>query len=159
MINNTYIHNIFYSTRILILSFICLNIHILYIFFSRYTNRVVTLWYRPPELLLGDRNYGPPVDLWGAGCIMAEMWTRYPIMQGNTEQHQLNLISHLCGSITPEVWPGVEKFDLYKKMELPKGQRRKVRKNFFFSLISIFDNSYIDLFLLGDRTIKTLCSK
>lgn len=47
----------------------------------RYTNRVVTLWYRPPELLLGERNYGPPVDLWGAGCIMAEMWTRSPIMQ------------------------------------------------------------------------------
>lgn len=44
---------------------------------NRYTNRVVTLWYRPPELLLGDRNYGPPVDLWGAGCIMAEMWTRH----------------------------------------------------------------------------------
>ena len=43
---------------------------------NRYTNRVVTLWYRPPELLLGERNYGPSVDLWGAGCIMAEMWTR-----------------------------------------------------------------------------------
>ena len=43
---------------------------------SRYTNRVVTLWYRPPELLLGERNYGPAVDMWGAGCIMAEMWTR-----------------------------------------------------------------------------------
>ena len=37
---------------------------------------MVTLWYRPPELLLGERNYGPSVDLWGAGCIMAEMWTR-----------------------------------------------------------------------------------
>lgn len=48
---------------------------------GRFTNRVVTLWYRPPELLLGERNYGPPVDLWGAGCIMAEMWTRSPIMQ------------------------------------------------------------------------------
>ena len=47
----------------------------------RYTNRVVTLWYRPPELLLGERNYGPPVDMWGAGCIMAEMWTRTPILQ------------------------------------------------------------------------------
>ena len=43
---------------------------------------MVTLWYRPPELLLGERNYGPPVDLWGAGCIMAELWTRSPIMQG-----------------------------------------------------------------------------
>ena len=29
----------------------------------------------------GERNYGPAVDMWGAGCIMAEMWTRSPIMQ------------------------------------------------------------------------------
>ena len=37
--------------------------------------------YRPPELLLVERHYGPPVDMWGAGCVMAEMWTRSPIMQ------------------------------------------------------------------------------
>ncbi|KAF9412202.1 hypothetical protein HW555_009225 [Spodoptera exigua] len=95
---------------------------------NKYTNRVVTLWYRPPELLLGDRNYGPPVDMWGAGCIMAEMWTRSPIMQGPTEQQQLILISQLCGSCTPDVWPGVENLDLYNKMELPKGQKRKVKE-------------------------------
>lgn len=95
---------------------------------NRYTNRVVTLWYRPPELLLGDRNYGPPVDMWGAGCIMAEMWTRSPIMQGSTEQQQLMLISQLCGSCTPDVWPGVEQLDLYTKMDLPKGQKRKVKE-------------------------------
>ncbi|XP_040463156.1 cyclin-dependent kinase 9-like isoform X1 [Falco naumanni] len=92
-----------------------------------YTNRVVTLWYRPPELLLGERDYGPPIDLWGAGCIMAEMWTRSPIMQGNTEQHQLTLISQLCGSITPEAWPNVGKYELYQKLDLPKGQKRKVK--------------------------------
>jgi cyclin-dependent kinase 9 len=95
---------------------------------NRYTNRVVTLWYRPPELLLGDRNYGPPVDLWGAGCIMAEMWTRSPIMQGNSEQQQLTLISQLCGSIMPEVWPKVESLDLYNQLELVKGQKRKVKE-------------------------------
>ncbi|KAH8031330.1 hypothetical protein HPB51_016222 [Rhipicephalus microplus] len=95
---------------------------------NRYTNRVVTLWYRPPELLLGERNYGPPVDMWGAGCIMAEMWTRSPIMQGNTEQHQISLISQLCGSLTPDVWPGVEKLELYAKLNLPKGQKRKVKE-------------------------------
>ncbi|PNJ45669.1 cyclin-dependent kinase 9 [Pongo abelii] len=94
---------------------------------NRYTNRVVTLWYRPPELLLGERDYGPPIDLWGAGCIMAEMWTRSPIMQGNTEQHQLALISQLCGSITPEVWPNVDNYELYEKLELVKGQKRKVK--------------------------------
>ncbi|XP_048772903.2 cyclin-dependent kinase 9-like [Ostrea edulis] len=94
---------------------------------NRYTNRVVTLWYRPPELLLGERNYGPPIDLWGAGCIMAEMWTRTPIMQGKTEQHQLQLISQLCGSITKEVWPNVEKLEMFTQMELAQGQKRKVK--------------------------------
>lgn len=94
---------------------------------NRYTNRVVTLWYRPPELLLGDRNYGPPVDMWGAGCIMAEMWTRSPIMQGNTEQQQIILISQLCGSFTQEVWPGVQNLDLYSKMDLPMTHKRKVK--------------------------------
>jgi cyclin-dependent kinase 9 len=32
---------------------------------NRYTCRVVTLWYRPPELLLGERDYGPAIDMWG----------------------------------------------------------------------------------------------
>lgn len=49
------------------------------------TSRVVTLWYRPPELLLGATDYGASVDLWSAGCILAEMFTRKPIMPGRTE--------------------------------------------------------------------------
>ena len=95
---------------------------------NRYTNRVVTLWYRPPELLLGERNYGPQIDLWGAGCIMAEMWTKDPIMQGNTEQNQLTYISNLCGSINTEVWPSVEKLELFTKMELPQSLKRRVKE-------------------------------
>ncbi|GIY09024.1 cyclin-dependent kinase 9 [Caerostris darwini] len=95
---------------------------------NRYTNRVVTLWYRPPELLLGERNYGPPIDIWGAGCIMAEMWTRSPIMQGVNEQHQLNLICQFCGSIVPETFPGCETLELYKQIRLPKDLKRKVKE-------------------------------
>ncbi|XP_076093608.1 cyclin-dependent kinase 9-like [Mytilus galloprovincialis] len=94
---------------------------------NRYTNRVVTLWYRPPELLLGARDYGPVIDLWGAGCIMAELWTRTPIMQGKTEQHQLQLITQLCGSISKDVWPNVDRLDLFNEMEMPQGHKRKVR--------------------------------
>ena len=93
-----------------------------------YTNGVVTLWYRPPELLLGERNYGPPVDMWSAGCIMAEMWTRRPIIQGDTEQKQITLICQLCGSIIPEEWPGVDKLEHYQKLELPAKENRKVRE-------------------------------
>lgn len=62
--------------------------------------------------------------MWGAGCIMAEMWTRSPIMQGGTEQHQLALITSLCGAINNEVWPGVEQLEFFAKMELKDGKRR-----------------------------------
>lgn len=36
---------------------------------SDYTNRVITLWYRPPELLLGATVYGAEVDIWSAGYV------------------------------------------------------------------------------------------
>lgn len=49
------------------------------------TNRVVTLWYRAPELLLGATEYGAGIDLWSAGCLMAEMFAGRPIMPGRTE--------------------------------------------------------------------------
>ena len=42
---------------------------------SEYTYRVVTLWYRSPELILGCRTYGPEVDIWSAGCILGELLT------------------------------------------------------------------------------------
>ncbi|XP_014207753.1 cyclin-dependent kinase 9-like [Copidosoma floridanum] len=114
------------------------------------SEKVVTLWYRPPELLLGAKNYGPPVDLWGAGCIMAEMWNRFPIMPGSTEQHQLNLISQLCGSITPDAWPGVEKLELYKKMMLVRGQKRKLEARMKFYIRDSCARDLLDKLLIPD---------
>lgn len=49
------------------------------------TSRVVTLWYRPPELLLGSTDYGKSVDLWSVGCVFAELLLGKPILQGRTE--------------------------------------------------------------------------
>jgi cyclin-dependent kinase 12/13 len=49
------------------------------------TSRVVTLWYRPPELLLGATDYGVGIDLWSAGCILAELLAGKPILPGRTE--------------------------------------------------------------------------
>jgi serine/threonine protein kinase len=49
------------------------------------TSRVVTLWYRPPELLLGATEYGVAVDMWSTGCIVAELFSGKPIMPGRTE--------------------------------------------------------------------------
>lgn len=74
------------------------------------TSRVVTLWYRPPELLLGATDYGVGVDLWSAGCILAELLAGKPIMPGRTEVEQLHKIYKLCGSPSDEYW---------KKSKLP----------------------------------------
>ncbi|EEF45481.1 ATP binding protein, putative [Ricinus communis] len=74
------------------------------------TSRVVTLWYRPPELLLGATDYSVGVDLWSAGCILAELLAGKPIMPGRTEVEQLHKIFKLCGSPSEEYW---------KKSKLP----------------------------------------
>ncbi|KAH6772036.1 Protein kinase superfamily protein [Perilla frutescens var. hirtella] len=68
------------------------------------TSRVVTLWYRPPELLLGATHYGVGVDLWSAGCILAELFAGKPILRGRTEVEQLHKIFKLCGSPPEEYW-------------------------------------------------------
>ncbi|XP_009597660.1 protein IMPAIRED IN BABA-INDUCED STERILITY 1-like [Nicotiana tomentosiformis] len=68
------------------------------------TSRVVTLWYRPPELLLGSTNYGLTVDLWSAGCVFAELFFGRPLLKGRTEVEQLHKIFKLCGSPSDEYW-------------------------------------------------------
>uniref|UniRef100_F6HFX5 Protein kinase domain-containing protein n=1 Tax=Vitis vinifera TaxID=29760 RepID=F6HFX5_VITVI len=68
------------------------------------TSIVVTLWYRPPELLLGATYYGTVVDLWSTGCILAELYAGKPIMPGRTEVEQLHKIFKLCGSPSEDYW-------------------------------------------------------
>lgn len=50
-----------------------------------YTHEVVTLWYRCPEILLGQKAYALGVDLWSCGCIFAEMLQRRPLFMGDSE--------------------------------------------------------------------------
>ncbi|KAF0895222.1 hypothetical protein E2562_008561 [Oryza meyeriana var. granulata] len=68
------------------------------------TSRVATLWYRPPELLLGATKYGVSVDMWSTGCILAELLAGKPIMPGRTEVEQIHKIFKLCGSPSDEYW-------------------------------------------------------
>ena len=74
-----------------------------------YTGMVVTRWYRPPELLAGERRYGPAIDMWGLGCILAEMVIKGPLFKGTSEIHQLELIAQICGSPNEESFPGWSK--------------------------------------------------
>ncbi|KAM4123480.1 hypothetical protein ACJW30_01G163300 [Castanea mollissima] len=84
------------------------------------TNRVVTLWYRAPELLLGAIHYKDGIDLWSAGCLLAEMLSGTAIMPGKTEVEQIDMIFRLCGTPSEEYW---EKLKLHKKFRLPKYKR------------------------------------
>ncbi|KAL8475752.1 hypothetical protein ACS0TY_028422 [Phlomoides rotata] len=68
------------------------------------TSRVVTLWYRPPELLLGSTSYCETVDLWSAGCVFAELFIGRPILKGRNEVEQLHKIFKLCGSPSDDYW-------------------------------------------------------
>mmetsp|Transcript_66907 Transcript_66907/g.160201 ORF Transcript_66907/g.160201 Transcript_66907/m.160201 type:complete len:333 (+) Transcript_66907:107-1105(+) len=78
-----------------------------------YTHNVITLWYRAPELLLGGKyeKYGPSVDMWSAGCVIAEMATSYPLFPGDSEIGTLFEIMKLLGTPTEEMWPGVTKLE------------------------------------------------
>merc|ERR1719473_2687306 len=80
---------------------------------GKYTNRVITLWYRPPELLLGATMYGPAIDLWSAGCIFAELLLRKPILPGKNEFEQIDLIFKLLGTPDEECWPGCKSLQYY----------------------------------------------
>ncbi|KAF8584345.1 Pkinase-domain-containing protein [Ramaria rubella] len=71
----------------------------------RYTNCVVTRWYRPPELFLGARRYGGEIDIWGIGCVLGEIFTRRPILMGTSDANQLDLIWQLCGTPSGDNWP------------------------------------------------------
>lgn len=56
---------------------------------KKYTHEVVTLWYRAPEILLGQEVYCPPVDIWSVGVIFAEMVSKKPLFTGDSEIDQL----------------------------------------------------------------------
>jgi serine/threonine protein kinase len=81
----------------------------------QYTNKVVTQWYRPPELLLGGDLYGTAVDIWSIGCIFAEMVTLEPLFDGDSEIAQIFKFFQWLGTPTEEIWPGVSSYPDFKQ--------------------------------------------
>lgn len=79
-----------------------------------YTHEIVTLWYRAPEVLLGSPRYSCPVDIWSIGCIFAEMATRKPLFQGDSEIDQLFRMFRILRTPTEDIWPGVTSLPDYK---------------------------------------------
>jgi cell division cycle 2-like len=109
-----------------------------------YTNLVVTLWYRAPELLLGTEIYSQAIDIWSVGCIIAELILREPLMMGKGEMDQIDKIFRIFGNPTNETWPGWLKLKHAKNYQLNKKLNRNVLREKFPSMpISKDDHLYL----------------
>ncbi|KAJ5068219.1 cyclin-dependent-like kinase 5 [Anaeramoeba ignava] len=76
---------------------------------SSISKEVVTLWYRPPDVLLGNLKYGTSIDIWSTGCIFAEMYIKKPLFRGKSPKNQLKKIFKKMGTPSKEAWPSVVK--------------------------------------------------
>uniref|UniRef100_A0AAQ4NRC9 cyclin-dependent kinase n=1 Tax=Gasterosteus aculeatus aculeatus TaxID=481459 RepID=A0AAQ4NRC9_GASAC len=85
-----------------------------------YSNEVVTLWYRPPDVLLGSTEYSTPIDMWGMGCILYEMATGRPMFPGATVKEELHLVFRLLGTPTEDTWPGISSNEEFRSYLFPQ---------------------------------------
>nr|XP_046252990.1 cyclin-dependent kinase 16 isoform X2 [Scatophagus argus] len=85
-----------------------------------YSNEVVTLWYRPPDILLGSTDYSTHIDMWGVGCIFYEMVTGRPLFPGSTVEEELHFIFKLLGTPTEQSWPGISSNDEFVAYNYPQ---------------------------------------
>ncbi|CRK99853.1 CLUMA_CG013156, isoform A [Clunio marinus] len=96
-----------------------------------FTNKVISLWYRPIELLLGEEKYNRSVDMWSLGCIFGELFQRKPVFTFNTEIGMIRGIFDLCGTPTKHSWPEVKLLPGYGALH-PKWCIRKLSETFKF---------------------------
>ncbi|GAA0162591.1 non-receptor serine/threonine protein kinase [Lithospermum erythrorhizon] len=94
-----------------------------------YTQLVVTLWYRAPELLLGAKQYSTSIDMWSLGCIMAELLSKKPLFNGKSEIEQIDKIFRTLGTPNETIWPGYSKLPGVKA-NFVKNESNLLRKKF-----------------------------
>lgn len=83
------------------------------------TLQVITLWYRPPEILMGQREYTAAVDIWSIGCIYAELLQGKALFAGLCEIDQLFQIFQIMGTPNAQMWPGFEELPYYQETLFP----------------------------------------
>lgn len=80
------------------------------------TNNVITMWYKPPELLLGAVKYSTAVDVWSAACVVAELELGRPLFPGKTEVEQADLVFKAIGTPSEDEWPGLTALPCYEQI-------------------------------------------
>ncbi|KAM7221690.1 protein kinase [Rhypophila decipiens] len=101
-----------------------------------YTNRVITIWYRSPELLLGETQYGPAVDIWSAACVLVEIFLKRAIFPGDgSEINQLEKIHAVLGTPNKVDWPNLVEMPWFELLR-PTFKRPNVFEEKYKSLLT-----------------------
>jgi len=94
------------------------------------TPKVVTLWYRSPELLLNSKTQTTAIDMWSAGCIQGELLGHKPLLPGRSEINQLDLIIDLLGTPNVQIWPEIEDLPSLKEFTLKAQPYNNLKQKF-----------------------------
>lgn len=92
-----------------------------------YSNEVVTLWYRPPDVLLGNTDYNDSIDMWGVGCIFYEMASGRTFFPGSSVRQQLYLIFSCLGAPNKHNWPEILQNQDYQNYEFPSFRQERLQ--------------------------------
>ena len=98
------------------------------------TPRVVTLWYRAPELLFQSKEQTTAIDMWAAGCILGELLLHKPLLPGRSEINQIDLIIEMLGTPNDAIWPNCSKLPVLEKFNLKHQPYNNIK--FTFSWVS-----------------------
>ena len=90
-----------------------------------YTHEVITLWYRAPEILLGQQIYSGTVDIWSVGCIFYEMAQKKPLFYGDSEIDQIFKIFQILGTPNENIWKGINDLPDFKT-SFPKWKKKDI---------------------------------
>ncbi|XP_042144527.1 cyclin-dependent kinase 1 [Ixodes scapularis] len=122
-----------------------------------FTSHPVEEWYRAPELLYGAQDYGSGIDLWAAGCVLAEMLNGSPLFRGESDIEQLCLVIKALGTPNQRTWPGLAQLPDYSKITFPESEALPWR-----DLLPDVGRSSRDLvkgFLVYDPLSRLSCSQ
>lgn len=108
---------------------------------KNYTALVVTRWYRPPELLLGERKYTTAVDIWGVGCVFGELFIHRPILAGQSDSQQAQIIFDLVGPPNQINWSDAAKLPNKNDFSIGLRCKRTLESRF----LNYLNNDGVDL--------------
>jgi len=122
-----------------------------------YTHEVVTLWYRAPEILLGEKKYTISIDIWSFGCVFAELANEgLPLFVGDSEIGTIFQIFKTLGSPgSPSTsWPGVLQLPYYR-VDYPKFRPKPIEQWLSSrSMPSVLGNEIGDFYNLLQRVFQ-----